>query len=596
MKNIIQTTIVLLLILPITIGLLSISANAQVAINADNSAPDASAMLDVKSTDKGVLIPRMSTAVREAIASGTPTESLLTYDSDTHSFWFYNGSTWAELGTAGILADTDGDTKIQLEESTNENIIRFDIKGEESLVIERSSDGNVSLDIKGDAAKANTLIGNNAGKQISNGTANVVVGKDAGKNINSGSENTIVGEQAGQSITSGGMNTFIGRFSGQANQTGTKNVFVGYNTGFSNTGSGNVFLGHNVGSMTTNLSNRLFIDNTNTSAPLIYGEFDNNFIRINGSTEVTGLLRAVALTDQDEDTRIELGYNSDDDIIRFDVAGTEVAQFTKNTNNDFILRPTTNTNVIFGQNTGTSNTGTDNTFIGNAAGQSNQVGLSNVFIGSEAGKANTDGFNNVCLGANAGISTSGSNNVYIGQNAANNNSSGNNNIMIGQNAGVGSSGSSNVFIGQSVGTNISASNRLYIDNESNSTPLIYGEFDNGLVRINGKLTTQGSLKIGSAGQAIEAIYTGSFSRNVSSISGNSSRIEDFVMNDARPGDVVYVTPRQQLPGQTVIAQAWVELNTSDNKYYVRVRFRNTDGGSNNPDDMFYDIAVVHFAD
>lgn len=43
--------------------------HAQVAINTDNSAPGASAMLDVKSTFKGLLAPRMTTAQRNAIAS-----------------------------------------------------------------------------------------------------------------------------------------------------------------------------------------------------------------------------------------------------------------------------------------------------------------------------------------------------------------------------------------------------------------------------------------------------------------------------------------------------------------------------------------------
>ena len=41
--------------------------NAQIGINEDNSQPDASAILDVKSTDKGILIPRMTSAQRVAI-------------------------------------------------------------------------------------------------------------------------------------------------------------------------------------------------------------------------------------------------------------------------------------------------------------------------------------------------------------------------------------------------------------------------------------------------------------------------------------------------------------------------------------------------
>ncbi|MBN2175441.1 MAG: tail fiber domain-containing protein [Bacteroidales bacterium] len=85
----------LLLILFIITGLEAIS---QVAINADNSSPDPSAMLDVKSTDKGMLVPRMTSAQRTAISD--PAGGLLVFDSDTGSFWFYN-SGWIELGGSG---------------------------------------------------------------------------------------------------------------------------------------------------------------------------------------------------------------------------------------------------------------------------------------------------------------------------------------------------------------------------------------------------------------------------------------------------------------------------------------------------------------
>jgi hypothetical protein len=50
---------------------------AQVAVNTDGSSPDASAMLDVKSTTLGLLIPRISTAVRDQIPS--PATGLLIY-------------------------------------------------------------------------------------------------------------------------------------------------------------------------------------------------------------------------------------------------------------------------------------------------------------------------------------------------------------------------------------------------------------------------------------------------------------------------------------------------------------------------------------
>jgi hypothetical protein len=60
--------------------------------------PHPSAALDVNSTTKGLLIPRMTTAQRNAIVS--PLKGLMVFDNTTSSFWFYNGIVWeqASLG------------------------------------------------------------------------------------------------------------------------------------------------------------------------------------------------------------------------------------------------------------------------------------------------------------------------------------------------------------------------------------------------------------------------------------------------------------------------------------------------------------------
>lgn len=69
------------------------SVNAQsVGINADGSAPNASAMLDVSSTAKGFLPPRMTTAQRNLISS--PAEGLVIYNTDEKTLNIYNGDSW----------------------------------------------------------------------------------------------------------------------------------------------------------------------------------------------------------------------------------------------------------------------------------------------------------------------------------------------------------------------------------------------------------------------------------------------------------------------------------------------------------------------
>jgi hypothetical protein len=55
---------------------------------------DSSAIVNITSTNAGVLMPRMTTSQREAIAS--PANGLLVFDIITDSFWYYS-SQWIEL-------------------------------------------------------------------------------------------------------------------------------------------------------------------------------------------------------------------------------------------------------------------------------------------------------------------------------------------------------------------------------------------------------------------------------------------------------------------------------------------------------------------
>jgi len=67
------------------------------AINTNGAAANTSAMLDVTSINKGVLIPRLTTAQRIAIA--TPGKGLLVYDSTLQSFYFHDGVNWQSINS-----------------------------------------------------------------------------------------------------------------------------------------------------------------------------------------------------------------------------------------------------------------------------------------------------------------------------------------------------------------------------------------------------------------------------------------------------------------------------------------------------------------
>lgn len=71
--------------------------NAQsVGINSTGVAPNPSAMLDVSSTNSGMLIPRMTQTQRDAIDN--PATGLMIYQTDyTRGFYYYDGDEWIQL-------------------------------------------------------------------------------------------------------------------------------------------------------------------------------------------------------------------------------------------------------------------------------------------------------------------------------------------------------------------------------------------------------------------------------------------------------------------------------------------------------------------
>ena len=68
--------------------------------------PDGSAQLDISATNKGILVPRLTAAQRNAI--GNPTRGLLVFQTDgTPGFYYYGGGAWINL-TNGLQPDAQG--------------------------------------------------------------------------------------------------------------------------------------------------------------------------------------------------------------------------------------------------------------------------------------------------------------------------------------------------------------------------------------------------------------------------------------------------------------------------------------------------------
>ena len=105
-----------------------IASNANEAVVIGNTAPTASAVLDVNSTTKGMLVPRMTTAERDLIS--TPAESLLIYNTTTDQFEFRNSAAaWEGLGS-----DNFATTDLSLTGARTHNLSTFEAKLENGQV------------------------------------------------------------------------------------------------------------------------------------------------------------------------------------------------------------------------------------------------------------------------------------------------------------------------------------------------------------------------------------------------------------------------------------------------------------------------------
>ena len=135
----------------------------------------------------------------------------------------------------------------------------------------------------------NSAIGTQALSSNTDGNRNTASGYQALNGNTTGSGNTANGYQALSGNTIGNYNVGIGNSSNILNQEGSKNTIIGFEAGRGNNNhnkSGSVFIGYQAG-YEEETDNKLYIENSNSSSPLIYGDFDTDDIKINGNLEVT---------------------------------------------------------------------------------------------------------------------------------------------------------------------------------------------------------------------------------------------------------------------------------------------------------------------
>lgn len=435
--------------------------NAQVAINTDGTDPNPSAMLDVKSTTGGLLIPRLDENQISNISN--PAQGLLAYDISNHYFVFYDNGKWnklQEIDKFSFIADDDDDTRILLEETADEDVIHFYTEGTKHF-----SMSNGRLEVKntgksvfiGEGAGAiddlsnnnNTLIGHYAGNNNTTGEGNASVGYQSLYNNTEGSFNTAIGNQVMNSNTVGEWNTGMGSNALNNNSTGNKNVAIGVlsmyfnQSGLKNTAIGTASLYSN-----TMSSNNVAIGDSalhSNGAGVSSGEYANSNVAVGSKS-----MSLNTLGSQNAAIGSLSLYNN--------------TKGQANTAMGF--------KALYSNDTSRFNTG-----IGERSLENNLSGEKNTSTGSRSLQNNTIGSKNSAFGMySLRNNLIGSGHTAVGYQSLHSTDSASNNTAIGNLAGYHAKGDSNIFIGNKAGYNETGDNTLYIDNSDTINPLIKGYF------------------------------------------------------------------------------------------------------------------------
>jgi hypothetical protein len=363
--------------------------------------PDAGTMLDITSTNKGILIPRVIlTGINDISTVPGVTRSLLVYNTATAGsgslavqpgYYYWTGTIWARM-----LADDGSAKSAWLTGGNNGTIPTTHFIGTLDAQSLQFKINNINAGYL--ALNGNTYWGLNSGNINSTGISNVAIGSAALSQTINRSNLVAVGDSALLNNGTGATqvfeatgNTALGSKTLSANTKGYFNTAVGARALFADTtGSYNSAMGYQ--SLFTNSNG---INNTATGYQSLFGNSTGNSNTANGYQS--------------------LGSN------------------TSGSNN------TANGQYALVGNT----TGSNNTANGISSLFSNTTGYSNVAVGINALYVNTTGSNSVAVGDSSlyynGFGASavqGKENTAIGSKALFSNNIGNNNTALGSGADV----------------------------------------------------------------------------------------------------------------------------------------------------------------
>jgi len=191
---------------------------------------------------------------------------------------------------------------------------------------------------------------------------------------------------------------------------------------------------------------------------------------------------------------------------------------------------------------------TDSTsiFMGKYSGSSsNSTAIGNTGIGFNNLSSTTSGQRNTAIGLNSlKNNTTGNANTAIGEYSLSNITTQGGNTAIGAHAGALATGRSNIFIGFFAGESETGSNKLIINNNYSSTPLISGDFASRDVAIDGDLTVTGKVlgNVSGIADMRAYIYGYIYSSGATGFVGGTT--DGFTVNKIGTGlyEIIFNTP------------------------------------------------------
>lgn len=445
------------------------------AVNTTGATADASSIIDISSSNKGMLIPRVAlTGTGDVTTIASPATSLLIYNTATVSnvtpgYYYWTGSAWTKVlttGTAWLLTGNAGTTYSANFLGTTDTVpLRFRVNNQKSGMI----------DMLGTA-----FLGYHAGNS-NTANNNTAMGFEAMYSNTSGSENTAMGADAMASNTTSVSNSAFGTYAMTYSGTGSFNTALGANALMHNAGYANIAVGAEA------------MINNGTGTDNVSVGYRSLWFNDNGDKNVA-VGREALYNNHTGFENTALGHQA----LYSNFSGTKnIAIGSK----ALYTNSGTSNNVAIGSSALYGTYGDNNIGIGQEALAGPNGGVHNTGIGYQTLLANSSGNWNFAAGNTAMyMNTSGSYNNAIGYQALATNVTGSSNVAIGYKAmytaGT-SDGSDNVAIGSRAGAfNVTGSNNTLIGTEADVQAIVS---NSTAIGYQAKVSTYNSLVLGAPG-------------------------------------------------------------------------------------------------